>query len=853
LELVVKRSLCAGLLSVVCVAALVVGVAQAPAIAGEYGLGADFNDTAKDAMPPGWSADTAGSAGSVGVAEVPDAVDHSLKVTKTATAGEVLATTAFGPLTGSVQLEARVRVEQTAGWYNVLYVAGSTRAPVASIAVRGGQFYDAGTGRYLAPVTAQRWYSLRVEIRTGPQRFDLFVDGQRVLADAPFRTGSADVGRVTVGVGDGYTGTIYADEVSARAVPDPSVDYVVLDQFNDTAAGASPAGYEVLSTGGSVSVVPVPSDADRGLLLNRTAAAGETKAIRHFAPQTGTVVVQANVRTDETAGIKSALYALSGTGIPAASVQFDNGWLRVFDAGGGHRLTAAAAKEWYTVRLVLDVAAQQYEVFIDGRRFTPAPYSKEQVAPRWAFRDTRATDVAALMAGTPVDRAGTMRLDNVMVYHNPVAAPPGPAVDVRHAPYNAVGDGITDNTEAIQRAVNDVPAGGSVVLSGGVFLTGTIRLKSNMTLWVDKSAALLGTWDESKYPLFDHPHDGTPSIGGIMRRALLLSVGADNLAIDGGGTIDGNGEKPEWYDDGGVDPATGQKRLLPTLMFLTTGENVSVRNVHVKHTAMWAVVLAEVDHALVSDVNIDNNIFGGRDGVDLVDTHDALVERVNVWSDDDAICFKSYVERGVDGATVRLSTVGHSERANGVKFGTASVGPYKNVVVEDVLVKHVDKAALTVTAVAGSVVSNVSYRRITVDGALRALFVLLGKRTEANVPPRWVSGVRFEGIVATNLVEPSAVSGELLDGTTYRIYNVLVSDVSQTVAGGVTKMPGEPVEYEGIYPESNYWTGNSKLPAYGYFFRHVNGVTIRGSTTVLKQADVRPVTAYRDALDVRTG
>lgn len=52
----------------------------------------------------------------------------------------------------------------------------------------------------------------------------------------------------------------------------------------------------------------------------------------------------------------------------------------------------------------------------------------------------------------------------------------------------------------------------------------------------------------------------------------------------------------------------------------------------------------------------------------------------------------------VDGATVRLSTVGRSERANGVKFGTASVGPFRNVVVEDVLVKHTGVGTNVATA-----------------------------------------------------------------------------------------------------------------------------------------------------------
>lgn len=64
------------------------------------------------------------------------------------------------------------------------------------------------------------------------------------------------------------------------------------------------------------------------------------------------------------------------------------------------------------------------------------------------------------------------------------------------------------------------------------------------------------------------------------------------------------------------------------------------------------------------------------------------------------------------------------------------------------------------------------------------------------------------------------------------------------------RMPGEPVEYQGIYPESNYWTGNSRLPAHGYFFRHVDGVTVRGSTIHVLQSDVRPAIAYRDVSSI---
>jgi hypothetical protein len=58
------------------------------------------------------------------------------------------------------------------------------------------------------------------------------------------------------------------------------------------------------------------------------------------------------------------------------------------------------------------------------------------------------------------------------------------------------------------------------------------------------------------------------------------------------------------------------------------------------------------DGLLVADLNVDNDIYGGRDGIDPVDDHHALIERVNVWSDDDSICFKSDSQVGVEDATL---------------------------------------------------------------------------------------------------------------------------------------------------------------------------------------------------------
>ena len=113
--------------------------------------------------------------------------------------------------------------------------------------------------------------------------------------------------------------------------------------------------------------------------------------------------------------------------------------------------------------------------------------------------------------------------------------------------YGAKPDGATDNTAAIQKAIDDCAAkgGGRVLVpGGGKYVTYTLNLKNNVELHIDRGATLLGGEDPLKYPVFETNAvwnaERSPRFN---RRAMFYTVGQTNVAITGAGTIDGNAEK----------------------------------------------------------------------------------------------------------------------------------------------------------------------------------------------------------------------------------------------------------------------------------------------------------------------
>jgi len=112
------------------------------------------------------------------------------------------------------------------------------------------------------------------------------------------------------------------------------------------------------------------------------------------------------------------------------------------------------------------------------------------------------------------------------------------------ATVGAVGDGVTLNTPAIQKAIDQLATngGGTLVIPRGEFLTGAIFLKPGVNLHLDQGAVLKGSTNLENYPAMETRIEGHAQ---VWRPALVNAKNADHLRITGEGTIQGGG-KPFW-------------------------------------------------------------------------------------------------------------------------------------------------------------------------------------------------------------------------------------------------------------------------------------------------------------------
>ena len=260
--------------------------------------------------------------------------------------------------------------------------------------------------------------------------------------------------------------------------------------------------------------------------------------------------------------------------------------------------------------------------------------------------------------------------------------------------YGASGDGQRPDTAALQAAIDAAATagGGCVYVHNGTFLCGALRLKSNVTLHIETGAILLGSSQIEDFP--EQP-SAYPSRSSELytRRSLLFAEKAENVAIEGGGIIDGQGASPAFRHRGMTE---GQR---PLLLRFSECRKVRVKDITLKDSAMWVQDYLACDNVLIDGITVESRVNVNNDGIDIDDCSNVRISNCNIWCGDDAVCLKSTSRRGCRNVVVENCTL--STECNAIKLGTDSTGAFENVTITNCAIYDTDITGIALECVDG--------------------------------------------------------------------------------------------------------------------------------------------------------
>ena len=418
--------------------------------------------------------------------------------------------------------------------------------------------------------------------------------------------------------------------------------------------------------------------------------------------------------------------------------------------------------------------------------------------------------------------------------------------------FGAKGDGISKDTAAIQAAVDACcrAGGGLVHFPTGNFLSGTIRLKDNVTLFFSPSAVLLGSVDAKDYLAMPFPARDL-DVGGFEIWALIHAEGCRNMGIEGNGTINGNGSP---FGPAKHEPDVAGK-VRPRAVFLKNCREFRLRNITIQESAMWSVHLALCEKVFIEGVSIYSSLFVNQDGIVLDSCREALVSNCFVNTFDDAILIKSSFPQPCINLTITNCIL--TTRCTAIKFGTQSLGGFGNVSISNCAFYDCGLGGLKFLTVDGGDLQDVVVSNITMANVSAPIFFRIGNRgqdfgfkeVEKPRPVGRIKNVLISEIRATisNLEHWPGRKESMRAGTTmgiaglpgHPVEEVVLENIRVTYPGGGTLEEAQRTdipEQERSYPEN---TAFGVLPAYGLYLRHVRGVTLRNVRLDLAKPDFR--------------
>ena len=419
-------------------------------------------------------------------------------------------------------------------------------------------------------------------------------------------------------------------------------------------------------------------------------------------------------------------------------------------------------------------------------------------------------------------------------------------IDIRA--HGAIEGGTNLCTESINRAVAVCAeqGGGKVIVPSGAWLTGTIVLKSHVELHLQSGATLLASTNHDDFPTFNPTYRSHKDINGF--HALIYAESEKHIAITGSGTIDGQGklQRPRKGRQF-VSDRDGRSRNI----LLISCSDIRVEGITMRNSAVWNQHYLNCENVLVDRVTVFNHANRNNDGIDIDGCRDFVLSNSTIDSDDDGICLKSTGPAPCERVLVTNCVV--SSHCNAIKTGTESTGGFKDIKITNCRVKpssSTDKVVfgrregitgITVGCVDGGICENIDIGNITIEGTLVPIYVRLGKRNRAHTAG---AKVTKDGSMRNVVIHDVTASGcgdwgcAILGLPGNPIQGIAFRDITITFPGGGTDKDAARTIKEHLagYPQPTLW---GKLPAYGFFVRNADDVTLQNINLQTVKPDQR--------------
>src|SRR5262245_10468135 len=417
--------------------------------------------------------------------------------------------------------------------------------------------------------------------------------------------------------------------------------------------------------------------------------------------------------------------------------------------------------------------------------------------------------------------------------------------------YGAKGDGTTLDTAPVQAAIDACAGdkGGTVLIPAGNFVVGTLELKSNVTLHLSAQGRILGSGAAESYKA----GNGIPPSNGAI--VLISAANAENITIEGQGTIDGNGAK--FFTGKGDNTGPGQNSAAgyfqrPHLMVFYRCKNLVIRDVFLTASAYHCARILQCQRVCLDGVRIYNRVNLNNDGFHINSSEYVHITNCDVACQDDACALFG------SNKFVTVTNCSFSTRWSVFRFGG---GQAENITISNCVIYDTYGCPIKMRCGARSRFENITFSNLILKNVTGPISIGLdssrGSTAGAAQPVKGiVRNIAFNGIRATvvaqgrqhedlpwpqrfrpgetrSCIVVNGVKDEFLEEISFQ-------DVHVVYEGGGT---AEEAAKEAPQIAGEYFEIGTP-PAYGIYARNVRGLTLHNVRLEVTSPDLRQAVVF---------